>query len=164
MTRCDEAADDRPVVNRKELERETGFLNHLSMTFDVITPYPKGFYLTLNSWRSHRNEGDWRVSDKRWQRILLEKFETGEISEEELNSYREGGAGDPEAPPMVKASVSLVDDVRALSILFAPINVPEVNVRCRNVLTVIFGCGDASGTGIGATFTCGSGFNFRVGV
>ena len=137
------------------------------MTFDVITPYLKGFYLTLNSWRSHRDEGDWRVADKRWQQILMEKFETGEISEVELNSYREGGMEDPEAPSTVKASISLVDDVRALlGILFSPINVPEVNVRCRNVLTVIFGFGGdhASGIGLGATFTCGSGFNFRIGV
>lgn len=32
------------------------------------------------------------------------------------------------------------------------------------MVTVIFGLGDASGTGIRATFTCGSGFNFRIGV
>ncbi|KAI2508114.1 hypothetical protein MHU86_6287 [Fragilaria crotonensis] len=43
-------------------------------------------------------------------------------------------------------------------------DVPEVGIRCRKVLTVIFGFGDASGTGLGATFTCGSGFNFRIGV
>jgi hypothetical protein len=30
--------DGRPVLDRKALERETGFLNHLSMTFEVMVP------------------------------------------------------------------------------------------------------------------------------
>ena len=162
---CKEAKDNRPMLNRKELERETGFLNHLSMTFDVVTPYLKGFYLTLNSWRSHRDERDWKVTDKRWQRMLIDKFEMGEISEAELNNYNEDEVEhDKEAPSMVKASPSLIEDVSALGVLFSPSEVPVVNVRCRGVVTVIFGFGDASGTGLGATFTCGSGFNFRIGV
>ncbi len=41
----------RPILDRKQLERDTGFLNHLSMTYDTTTPFLKGFYLTLNSWR-----------------------------------------------------------------------------------------------------------------
>ena len=31
-------------------------------------------------------------------------------------------------------------------------------------MSVIYGFGDASGTGLGATFTCGTGFNYRIGV
>jgi hypothetical protein len=42
--------------------------------------------------------------------------------------------------------------------------VPEVSVRSRNVITIVCGFGDASGTGLGATFTCGFGFNFQIGV
>ena len=57
-------SDGRPRINRKELERQTGFLNHLTMTFDDMTPFLKGFYLTLNSWRPKRDEDDWKVSDK----------------------------------------------------------------------------------------------------
>ena len=41
---------------------------------------------------------------------------------------------------------------------------PRVPLRSRLILSVIYGFGDASGTGLGATFTCGSGFNFRIGV
>ena len=41
--------DRRPLLDRKKLKKETGFLNHLAMTFDVVTPFLKGFYLTLNS-------------------------------------------------------------------------------------------------------------------
>jgi hypothetical protein len=54
--------------------------------------------------------------------------------------------------------------VEALAVIFAPIVVPVVSVRFRRIVTVICGFGDASGTGLGATFTCGSGLNFRIGV
>jgi hypothetical protein len=55
-------------------------------------------------------------------------------------------------------------DVRALMTLFSSPSAPEVNLRSREVISVIYGFGDASGTGLGVTFTCGSGFNFRIGV
>jgi hypothetical protein len=42
----------RPVLDRKQLERDVGFLNHLAMAFEVTTPFLKGFYLILNSWRT----------------------------------------------------------------------------------------------------------------
>ena len=48
--RISEEPDGSPSLNRKELERQTGFLNHLTMTFEDMTPFLKGFYLTLNSW------------------------------------------------------------------------------------------------------------------
>ena len=41
---------------------------------------------------------------------------------------------------------------------------PKVCIRSNRVITVVYGFGDASGTGLGATFTCGMGFNFRIGV
>ena len=165
IDRIKASSDGRPVVNRKGLERETGFLNHLAMTFEVVSPYLKGFYLTLNSWRSHRDEGDWKMTDKQWQKMVL-----GRRREEEGRSREEGCEEEildsdiAEAPSEVTASPSLGADVAALGEMFAQVSVPVVRVRCRKVLTVIYGFGDASGTGLGATFTCGSGFNFRIGV
>ncbi len=69
--------DERPIVNRKELERHTGFLNHLTMTFDDMTPYLKGFYLTLNSWRAKRDTDDWKMSDKTWMSCDVIEAESG---------------------------------------------------------------------------------------
>jgi hypothetical protein len=51
---------ERPLLNRKELERQIGFLNHLIIAFDEMTPFLKGFYLTLNSWRSKRDMDNWK--------------------------------------------------------------------------------------------------------
>ncbi len=68
------------------------------------------------------------------------------------------------APHLVMASVSLASDVEALAAIFGTSRVPVVGVRSRQVVAVVYGFGDASGTGLGATFTCGSGLNFRIGV
>ena len=35
----------------KFLESKTDFLGHLSMTFEFLVPFLKGFYLTINGWR-----------------------------------------------------------------------------------------------------------------
>ena len=53
-----EHPEGRPLLNRKEQERHTGFLNHLTMTFDDMTPFLKGFYLTLHSWQPKRDADD----------------------------------------------------------------------------------------------------------
>ena len=37
---------ERPSLNRKELKRHTGFLNHLIMTFDEMTPFLKGLFVS----------------------------------------------------------------------------------------------------------------------
>lgn len=69
-----------------------------------------------------------------------------------------------DAPKSVRASPSLKGDLEALSYLFGPTGVPEVRIRSKAILTIVYGFGDASGTGLGATFTCEGGFNFRIGV
>ena len=155
--------EGRPMLDRKKLEKEAGFLNHLAMTFDVVTPFLKGWYLTLNSWRAKRDEGDWKLSDKRWKRLLLFQFANDRITEKELDIAL-SGKDERAAPHLVRASISLIFDVKALSKIFAPSAVPVVSVRSKQVITVVYGFGDASGTGLGATFTCGSGLNFRIGV
>ena len=154
---------ERPILNRKLLERHTGFLNHMSMTFEDMTPFLKGLYLTLNSWRSKRDDEDWKLSDKSWVNCVIARFENGSISESELDNELKGHNG-KSCPTLVTASPRLSDDVSALVAMFDSQNAPEVNLRSKNIISVIYGFGDASGTGLGATFTCGSGFTYRIGV
>ena len=160
---CDSVDGGRPNLCRKELERVTGFLNHLSTTFDEMTPYLKGFYLTLNSWRPKRDDQDWKVSDKTWIQLLTVQLENDEITPEEFDAALDEKDG-REAPGDVVASPRFSDDVKALSALFQSEDPPVVGITSKNIVTVVYGFGDASGTGLGATFTCGSGFTFRVGV
>ena len=159
----DSHPSERPLLNRKDLERQTGFLNHLTMTFDEMTPYLKGFYLTLNSWRPKRDRDDWKMSDKTWIQCLVAQCDNGSITERELENEL-NHQSDTAAPDEVTASTRLGDDVRALSSMFASDTPPQLNLRSRRIVTVIYGFGDASGTGLGATFTCGTGFTFRIGV
>lgn len=154
--------DNRPFLDRRVLERETGFLNHLSMTFETMIPYLKGFYLTLNSWREGRDENDWKVSAKRWRMLLRARMVNVGASNDELE--REMDNHNAGAPLLVRASPGLIHDITALGYMMESRTVPEVSIRSRTVVTVVYGFGDASGSGLGATFTCGSGFNFRIGV
>ena len=52
-------------INLKELERNVGFLVQISVAFQSMKPFLRGFYLTSNSWREDRSsEGckmPWRV-------------------------------------------------------------------------------------------------------
>ena len=155
--------DYRPWLDRRSLEKETGFLNHLSMTFETMVPFLKGFYLSLNSWREGRDENDWKVTPKRWKALLFARAADGVLTDEQLN--HELDRHDPiDAPKLVRASPSLKGDLEALSFMVGSDLAPEVSIRSRKVLTIVYGFGDASGSGLGATFTCGSGFNFRIGI
>ncbi|KAI2491133.1 hypothetical protein MHU86_23419 [Fragilaria crotonensis] len=95
--------------------------------------------------------------------IFDSRAANGIISEEELDIALRRGEPD-DAPVSVKASLGLMEDVKAISFLFSPEIVPEVNIRSKSIMTIVYGFGDASGSGLGATFTCGGGFNFRIGV
>ena len=161
LSQCKSAPDRRPQLKRKELERSAGFLIHLAMTFDDITPFMKGIYLTLNAWRPQRDSEGWRLSDKKWKRVLFDRHDRGLLSDEELedNLMREDAA-----PETVKGVIRLESDLESLDAILSPEVVPKIGIRSRLVVSVVYGFGDASGTGLGATFTCGSGFNFRIGV
>lgn len=74
------------------------------------------------------------------------------------------------APDIITSSPSLKCDVEALAAaMFSPEKVPQqVVISCSTstvMIVVYYGFGNASGTGLGCvTFTCGSGFNFQIGV
>ena len=159
-----QSPDARPFLDRRRLEKETGFLNHLSMTFETMVPFLKGFYLTLNSWREGRDENDWKMSPKRWKVILFAKAANGTVSDEEVDVELDRHNDVKGAPKLVRASPGFKGDVEALGFMMGRTSVPKVSIRSKTVVTIVYGFGDASGSGLGATFTCGGGFNFRIGV
>ena len=154
---------DCPDLDRKEFEKQTGFLNHLAMTFEEFNPFLKGCYLTLNSWRSGRDQDGWKIPDKGWSRALFSRFEDDLISREELNTAL-NQADDGSAPKTVKACSRFKSDVSAMAQLLSPAIPPVVNIRSKSIVTVAYGFGDASRLGLGATFTRDSGFAYRIGI
>jgi hypothetical protein len=163
LLEIEESKDSRPFLDRRRLEKETGFLNHLSMTFETMVPFLKGFYLTLNSWREGRDDNDWKVSTKRWKSILFARAANGGVTDVELDVALDRHDA-VDAPKSVRASPGFQEDTKALGHIMGKSCVPQVSIRSKSVLTIVYGFGDASGSGLGATFTCGNGFNFRIGV
>ena len=156
---CEANLQRRPTLDRKQLERDTGFLNHLAMTFDETFPF-LNCYLTLNSWRLYRDDQDWKLTTKVWQKLMFDRVERGTITHEEMDRV----LCDVEAPSTVVASLRLADDVQALMTILGGDGPPSVHLRSKKIISVVFGFGDASGTGLGSTFTCENGFTFRIGV
>jgi hypothetical protein len=70
----------------KRLEQIRGFLCHLSITFEVITPFLKGFHLTLCSHLSSQDGEGWKLSDGAFLAYIHEKRDLGSITEEEARA------------------------------------------------------------------------------
>ena len=45
------SSDPHGKLDHSSLERDVGFLCHMSRTYPAMFPYLKGFYNMLNSWR-----------------------------------------------------------------------------------------------------------------
>ena len=57
-------------LNHAMLNRDVGFLCHISRTYPSMFPYLKGFYNTLNSWRfGHDGEG-WKIGKMPWLELI----------------------------------------------------------------------------------------------
>jgi hypothetical protein len=65
------------------------------MTIDEMTPFLKGFYLTLDSWRPKRDADDWKVSDKTCMKCLDAQLDNASISELETKSIFQDYIGCP---------------------------------------------------------------------
>jgi hypothetical protein len=148
-----------PELDHKELERQRGFLVHLTMTFSSLVPFLKGIHLTLDSWRFGRKEDGWKMTPKEW-RLWTQHQADGDEDQEEL-AYLIAHDG---APKTVRPVPRLAGDVRALSRLMSGETPPVVTLRAKFIYTVKYGFGDASGKGFGATFALRKGVSYRIGV
>jgi hypothetical protein len=54
--------DSTGGLTHKQLERRRGFLVYVAQAYPSLVPYLKGIHLTLDSWRSGRNEDGWKRS------------------------------------------------------------------------------------------------------
>jgi hypothetical protein len=148
-----------PDLDHKELERQRGFLVHLTMTFTSLVPFLKGIHLTLDSWRKGRKEDGWKMTPKEW-RLWTQHQADGDEDQEEL-AYLMAHEG---APETVRPVPRLPDDVRALSVLLSQPTPPSVTLRSKVIFLVKYGFGDASGKGFGATFALRGAISYRIGV
>ena len=142
----------RRSVNASQMERDVGFLVHLSRTFPAVFPYLKGFYLSLNSWRKGRNDEGWKYSMAEW-RAALDLDDT-------LPSYRvrdeariaHPGQSHTERPEMVDTVPRLGMDIKAIQDLLTSAEPVHRLVRGDKVQSAKFAFGDASGGGFGSSW------------
>jgi len=55
--------DTQGMLDHKVLEQRRGFLNHLQRVYPAMTPFLKGFHLTIDGWWGGRDADLWKLSN-----------------------------------------------------------------------------------------------------
>jgi hypothetical protein len=56
-------ASSDPQLSHKELLSDRGFLVYITQTYLAMTPYLKGFHLTIEMWRGGRDAEGWKLKE-----------------------------------------------------------------------------------------------------
>ena len=128
-------------LSHRTLLKERGFLVHLTMTYPILTPYLKGLHLTVDSWREGRDDEGWRLARTTLEALLVSK---GDEASDAIPV-------DPEAPEFVTPVPRLERDLLSLQALTETVSPVERVVRAKTIIHVVYGFGDASGTGFGSS-------------
>ena len=146
-------------LDRKTLERDRGFLIHISRTFPMMVPYLRRIHHTLESWRLGRDSEGWKYSSTEWMQYLDGLEEDFDVSnKKDRKLWKEWKAKavsdnqDSSAPATVEAVLGLKEDVEALTVLFESEEPQHRLVRGTALMRAIYGFGDASGSGFGGSW------------
>jgi hypothetical protein len=160
----DYSLDENPTLDYKLLEQVRGFLCHMSMMFDQITPLLKGLHLTLAAHVPGRDEEGWKLSDSAWTAFVYERMVDGTLSAGDAEAALNPPDYDPKnVPKFVKGVSRLKQDFEALDAIFEPESPLLMSLRALCVYHVMYGFGDASGKGFGSTMLSDKGTRFRIG-
>ena len=146
---------DGSRMNHKRLQRSRGYLMYVTTTYPSMVPYMKGFHLTLDGWRPHRDDDGWKFTLAEIRR-QIENLDWDDVEED---------SSEGKLPPVeVKAANRLLDDVETL-IEMTSGEMPPLRVVRSNVIAVAhYGFGDASGSGFGSSIEGPNGLKFRHGL
>ena len=158
-------SSELPWLNYKALESDIGFLIHLSMSYPVIKPFLRGFYLTLNSWRDGRDRYGWKIPDKAYKLFLQLGRRSGDRRDDET-SYMDVASteDDAAAPTHVKAQPLMKEHMAILVEMFSSKEPVLRLVRGSAILEALYIFGDASWLGFGSSWLSGSDIKYRFGV
>jgi len=156
-------------LDHKELLSDRGFLVYVTRTYPAMIPYLKGFHLTIENWRDGRDSDGWKL-----QRSSLGTTKAEDFEDEDLEATLEhkllgdlGEVTDHHAPPggTTTAVPRFRDDLLAL-VSLSNFELPPLRlVRGKVVFSAMYGFGDASGKGFGATVGDGSSVvRYRMGI
>jgi hypothetical protein len=141
---------DHGGLERKQFRSGKGFLVHVAQTYDFVQPYLKGFHLSEEAWRGHRDDEGWKypvggagIDDS--EEVI--PFSGLDHDHEPLVE-----TAMPEAPSWVTPVPRLADDVEVLLKFFALPTPVQIIVRpVQGACYVAYGAADASGEGFGSS-------------
>ena len=137
---------DAEHIPYKELESHRGFLVYVTRSYPATVPYLKGIHMTLDGWRSNRDDEGWVVSVQVQQKFSIQACHP--------QTFVDSSGKSP--PPTVAAVPRLKDDVEALRQLFGGAMPVLRRARPASVAVGIYGFGDASGQGFGSSLVKGN--------
>ena len=144
--------EKKESLDFKRMEKEVGFLVHISRTFPAMFPYLKGFYLTMNSWRSGRNDEGWKYSMAEWRAALGLDNSLPSYKVKEMSKKGRKVETHDDRPSWVSPVPRLQPDLIALKELFSRDTPVHRLVRGKKVSSAKLAFGDASGGGFGSSW------------
>lgn len=162
---CIENTAEMPPVNFKRLEVIRGYLCHMAMTYDVMSPFLKGLHLTLCRHLPTRDEQGWKLFDNAYLSYLRELIDQDKHSYNELKQPLNPLLFEEISIPVEVVPVDRVkNDFIFLRKMFAREESLEVMARSSNIVYLLYGFADASGTGFGSSVISRKGVRIRIGV
>jgi len=157
-------------VNHKEMQSDRGFLVYVTQAYPALKPYLKGFHLTLETWRGGRDKEGWKLKntsgsggvdndDYGLEDTLLEMVEEDTTVDLTIPKDRY----EPETG-LTQVVPRLEEDLQALLELTSSEKPITRVVRSNHVYTVLYGFGDASSAGFGASVERPDGTQGRFGL
>ena len=144
-------SEELPMLTHSELESDVGFLIHLSMSYPMIKPFLRGFYLTLNSWREGRDRDGWKMSEKTYN-LYLELSRRREDCDNCFDTLGVPSKDNEEVPKRVRAKVLMKEHLHVLVDMFTSEEPVLRLVRGSAILEALYIFGDASGLGFGSSW------------
>jgi hypothetical protein len=147
-------------LERKFLESVRGSLVYLHRTYPALTPYVKGFHLSIDAWRPDRDADGWRI-------LTTTSIDTPSIAPSDAPPK------DPATntsnmplvpPPFVTPVPRLKNDLLSLLALFSSPSPPLRYIRSMNIMETKYGFADASRAGFGASFSEGEDIHYTHGI
>jgi hypothetical protein len=129
-------------LSYKGLEQKRGFFVHLQRTYPCLTPFLKGFHLTLDSWRPNRDAEGWKISHPP---------EDSGFWDDKQDHWVHSGQQTLSHPDYVSPVPRLMDDLLSLQSLMSSSSPPFRIIRSRSIAVAVYGFVDASSIGFGST-------------
>jgi hypothetical protein len=148
------------IIDYKSFKRVRGFLCHLSMTFEVITPFLKDFHLILANHLPRHDEDGWKFSEKGYLAYVHQKLVTMKSPRHNRKPCWRQPRRKAPPPKTLLATERFKQDLFALGGILRPASPPDGLIRSNTVLQILYGFGDASGKGFGSTMLSSQGIQF----